>query len=286
MVHCGGYSILWGLVLEPLAHPKPGGVTRCKSHPDKDVYDFVMGVYPALKACMAACSGECRGFIGRGLNSYIKSVTRVSKTNIQLGSVLLLLPLCRALHDSSTPGDLFSNASKLVVACDSFESGKAYYDALSLLGASHLGRYEGAVPSVGSGEYPPGLVPALEASRWDHVHNELLSGYPLTAEAYKIMLDRIDDGIEEAILAAILELLASHGDTLIARKWGMSAYLKALREARYAKELSLRHGVRASLEYLDNLWRRRGWNPGAVLDIVGVASGIVYSVLIGELVEG
>lgn len=279
-----GAAVAMGLLLEPLAHPKPGAVTRCSRHPDKDIVSYAKSLYPALRACEASCRGDCRGFMARGFKAYRSLISRVAGTNLNLGSLLLLLPVCRASREEGVVGLLLKRASEEVVACDSRESGVEYYRLLEGLGVSHLGRYEGPLPSVGSGEYPTGLVPVLHHTRWDHVHREVLEGYPLTRTALKIILN---GGVgEESIIEAVLILLAEYGDTLIGRKYGWRAYKRAMHEARVALSIAQHSGLHLAVSWLDKLWRSRGWNPGSVLDIVALASGLAYAVELGVLVEG
>lgn len=279
-----GAAVAIGLLLEPLAHPKPGGVTRCKPHHDKDILLYAKSLYPVLSACSAACRGECRGFMARGLREYRRLLPRITRSNLNLGSLMLLLPICRAVRESDSVVGALSTAAVLVASCDSREAAVEYYEALSDLGVSHLGRYTGPLPSVGSGHYPEGLTQILIHTRWDHVHRELLEGYPLTHKAFRIILER---GLrEESITLAVLRLLSEHGDTLIGRKYGWRAYLKAMEEARLALAYSERAGVAEAAAWLDALWRGRGWNPGSTLDIVAVAAGLAYGVEMGLLIEG
>ncbi|MCE4618563.1 MAG: triphosphoribosyl-dephospho-CoA synthase [Desulfurococcales archaeon] len=279
-----GTAISLGLLFEPLAHPKPGAVTRCTSHRDKDIMIYAKTLYPVIRSCQIACTGECRSFMARGLREYAKLLQRITGTNPNLGSLLLLLPLCRASNSTGVVEDLLKEASELVVACDSRETAKAYYDLLSSLGVSHLGRYEGPLPSVGSNSYPTGLLPILEFTKWDHVHRELLNGYPITYEAYRMI--RNEGLSEESIIKTVLTLLSKYGDTLIGRKYGWRAYKRAIREAREALRYSEKLGIATAIAWLDRIWRERGWNPGAILDIVAVASGLSYAVELGLLVEG
>ncbi len=281
----GLHALAWGLVIEPLAHPKPGAVTRISSHGDKDVYSFAASGLAGLQACITAAHGGCAGFFARGLRVYLDVSRRLGvETNTQLGSIVLLLPLCRAY--SEKPGiasarQLAVEASRLVVQCTGREDAVAYYRALEELSPSHLGRYEGPVPGVGSGRYPHSLVSALRAASWDLVHGELLNSYPATLEAYETILSWGGPFSEESILAALLVVLARYGDTLIARKWGFAAYKRALYEARRAAAAHPGR-PRDALEWLDRLWRPRGWNPGAALDVVSAAAGLaVWSSLEG-----
>jgi len=266
-------ALAWGLVLEPLAHPKPGAVTRIAAHDDKNIYTFTASALAGLYACEAACTGPPDGFIARGLETYAGLLGGLGvETNAQLGSILLLLPLCRALTQAGTAEEAAALATTLVREHTGREDAAAYYRLLEELAPSHLGRYEGPVPSVGSGGRPESLVAALEAASWDLVHGELLNSYPATVEAYHVILGRGGPFNEDSLLAALLHVLAEHGDTLIARKWGLRAYKRALWEARAAA--LARPTPREALEELDELWRPRGWNPGAALDVVAAAAGL------------
>jgi len=273
----------WGLAVEPVVHPKPAAVTRLRAHPDKDVYAFVSSASAAAAACMEACRGRCEGFMARGLEAYLRGLQGLgASTNLQLGSVLLLLPLCRAAGVGRVPR-VFDEATRAVRECTGPRDAAAYYEVLERFRPAHLGRLEKApVPGVGEGR-PPGLVEVLRYARWDHVHRELLEGYPMARRAYRVIMDSGGPLREEAVLSAILDLLAGHGDTLIAAKWGWAAYKRALQEARLAMA---RGSPREALEWLDGEWRSRGWNPGSVLDIVAVALGVALAVSQGLLVEG
>ncbi|MCE4620643.1 MAG: triphosphoribosyl-dephospho-CoA synthase [Desulfurococcales archaeon] len=277
-------ALAMGALLEPLAHPKPGAVTRCLSHSDKDVFDFAESFHYVYSACQASAIGECKGFMARGIREYLPLAR--ARGNIQAGTLMLLLPLCRAVQETRQYPALLREASRLVIECDSPESARLYYRLLEEANVSHLGVYEGPVPGVGSGRYPGSLWEALWAARWDLVHRELLYGYPLVEEAVGVILGGLGAGWEEAILWALLRILARHGDTLIAHKYGWMAYKKALWEARLALRIASGEGVRRALEYLDGLWRPRGWSPGAALDIVAAATGVAYGLQAGVLVEG
>lgn len=120
---------------------------------------------------------------------------------------------------------------------------------------------------------PRSFVEALMAARWDLVHSELLSGYPVTLEALKTLRES-SGGLEDRALRALLSMLAWPGDTLIASKRGFAAMKRSILEARAALLLSGSWGVRRALEWLDSEWRDRGWNPGAVLDVLAAAIGL------------
>ena len=267
-----------GSRVEPLVEPKPGGVSRCRPHSDKGVLEFEVSSIALAVAAHETCikaSESCRSSIAYGFSVYrrLHSMT-LPRTNMYLGLLLLLLPLSATLGMRGFDGvhGLLNSAKSVVRHCTGPEEAREYYALLEYLHPSHLGTYKGAIPGVGSG-YPDSFIQVLEVARWDYTHRELLEGYPLSLEAYDIVR-RGFEGLEERVLNAILEMLARHGDTLIASKFGWAAYKKALSEARLAMSLSERVGVKRSLEWLDSLWRPRGWNPGSIYDIVAVGIGL------------
>lgn len=267
-----------GSRIEPLVEPKPGGVGRCMRHGDKSVFDFEVAstliAASAYESC-ASASRSCRSSIASGLRTYRRlHGLFLPRTNIYLGALLLILPLSAALglKEHNSIKEIADTARSTVLYCTGPEEAREYYRLLEHLGPSHLGRYKGPIPGVGEG-YPESFTSILEAAKWDHVHRELIEGYPLSLEAYRIIRET-SGGLEYRVLNAILELLAGYGDTLIASKYGWRAYKKALGEAKAAELLSARIGVRGALEWLDSLWRPRGWNPGSVYDIVTVGIGL------------
>ncbi len=283
-----------GSVVEAGLHPKPGAVTPCRSHEDKGFHDFALhGAALAgglLEACIASARASPDEAIAEGLEAYrgiMEAFARssmVEATNIGLGTALLMVPLAAAvprIGGCGSPAELAGEASRIALSSGP-RAARAYYRLLSTFRPSHLGRYQGPLPDAGGGDSMGfGLPEVLEAARWDHVHNELLRGYPLTLRAYHLM-ERITSGgrsLRDAALEALLVLLATTGDTLIAAKWGFRAYERALEEARVALALYKRGRVSLedALEWLDGLWRPRRWNPGAVLDILGAALGLIIA---------
>ncbi len=267
---CSMVSLLsLGLYYEPVLYPKPGGVTLFYRHSDKSVYDFIVNATLVESSLAEACRGRS---ISLGLATYRVLVERFGlKSNIALGSLMLHLPLSVSLGlgVASSIYDLVSEARRVVESTGE-DGAREYYRLLEYFKPSHLGVYYGIVPSIGSGYYPRSLIEALKASSWDIVHRELIEGYPITLEALNMLWD-YGDPLEVNALRVTLILLARHGDTLIASKFGYSAYKKAIVEARIALELIDKDGVYRAIEWLDNLWRPRGWNPGAILDIIATA---------------
>ncbi|MEB3851489.1 MAG: triphosphoribosyl-dephospho-CoA synthase [Desulfurococcales archaeon] len=274
-----------GAAVEAALHPKPGAVTPCASHPDKAAWDFMVHTAAIGEAAAAACRASLSGGdpLEAGLEAYARAIATLPLpgSNVGLGEALLLTPLAGALARAPLgagcePGPVALEASRIARSSGGGAAG-AYYALLQRLSPSHLGRYEGPVPGVGGGD-PDSMLDVLLAARWDHVHAELLEGYPRTLHTLSTLrrARRRGAGLGEAALEALLEGLAELGDTLILAKWGVRAYQKARAEAAWALTLH-RAGkltLHEALEALDRLWRPRRWNPGAMLDILAAALGL------------
>ena len=74
----------------------------------------------------------------------------------------------------------------------------------------------------------------------------------------------------------ILELLARYGDTLIARRHGWRAMLRAMSEAKITLVQAKGGSLAGAVRRLREEWRSRGWTPGAILDIVAAGLGLYY----------
>jgi triphosphoribosyl-dephospho-CoA synthetase len=294
---CHWYSSLLALgsVLEASLHPKPGAVTPCSGHEDKSFQDYIIHYIALSRALERACTSRRGDPLEAGLREYsvLLDLLPLPGSNVGLGEALLMIPLAAAASrlGAPEPGAIAYEASRLARASGP-GAARVYYDLLAKLAPGHLGRYEGPIPGVGDG-YPPDMLSVLEAARWDHVHGELLEGYPLTLET----LERIEEltaggtPLREALLEVLLNMLAAHGDTLIAARWGLRAYERARIEARVVLGMVRRGSltIDEALHYLDRLWRPRGWNPGATLDILAAAIGLYmlvkYSILAGPTRE-
>ena len=269
-------ALLAGPRIEPLLHPKPGAVTRCREHRDKNVLDFATAQTPLEIAAYTTCieaSTKCRGSIAKGLAAYNRlHALMTQRVNINLGTLLLILPLSAAHGFTGVrkTRKLAGLAADVVSDCSGVEETREYYKLLRRLSPSHLGSYKGPVESVWSEPKTP-FPQVLDAVSWDHVHREVLQGYPITLEMTNLMGSR--ESLEEGALYAMLHTLAAHGDTLVARKWGWRAYKVLLNEARWGLRMEAKWGLKRVLEILDRMWRPRGWNPGSVLDMLAIAIG-------------
>ena len=269
-------SLLSGPRIEPLLHPKPGAVTRHSSHKDKTVLDFAITQTPLEAAAYTTCieaSTRCRGSIARGLEAYNRMHEKTGvKANTSLGTLLLILPLSAAhgLTGTTSTRTLAVTARDIASECSGAEETREYYRILRRLAPRHLGHYKGPIESVWNEPNTP-FTRILESTSWDHVHREILQGYPITLSMARLIGER--ESLEEGALYAMLHTLAAHGDTLVARRWGWRAYKTLIHEARWALRMEPKWGLKTVLGELDRLWRPRGWSPGSVLDMLAVAIG-------------
>ncbi len=270
-----------GALIEPMIHPKPGAVTRLESHADKSLYDFMVHAIALSTAAHTACNTAYNGSgdpIASGFKAYRSALQKLGiKTNIGLGTALLLVPLAAALGDLGYPANpqrLAERASNLIIE-SSTDAVREYYDLLSMLSPSHLRQYHGPIPGVGKG-YPRSFRQLLEIARWDIVHDDVRSGYPRSLQAKSLYAKALHEygDIDEAGAHTLLYILSEYGDTLILAKYGIRAYLKALKEAKEA----IMHTSKPSqaVALLDSLWRPRNWNPGAALDILATGISLFY----------
>ena len=269
-------TLATGALIEPIVHPKPGAVTALVGHRDKSIIDYTLQTPALVAALYEACRRASGGFVAEGLRSYRLWLKRLGiRVNLSLGTVLMLLPLAAAARVAGMPN--FCMATHLLRERTSVEDSVEYYETLRYLAPSHLGKYRGPLPDVSSGVSPPGLWRVLEASSVDNVHWDMVSCYPLTRLALSVLDDMGLD--RDAILMALLTILAEAGDTLIMRKYGLRAFKTAIYEARLAVGIARRTGdIAGSVVFLDKLWRPRGWSPGSALDIVATAVSVhVYN---------
>ena len=263
-----------GAMVEPLIHPKPGGVTRKSGWRGMNIYTFAKAQAALHYALEAACLHGCReGCLAAAVRSYLSMLRRLGvRENANLGTLILMTPIA-CTGPAGDPEEHLRSAASCARGLGG-EDAVLYYKALEAFMPSHLGYYQGPLPAVGSGEYPRSFLEILRGARWDYVHSELLEGYPKTLEAYHYIANRGDS--EEEIALLLLSLLAKYGDTLIGRRHGWRAMLRAMAEARMALSVALRAGVADAIRWLRGEWSARGWTPGAVLDIVATALGVYY----------
>lgn len=285
---CRSRALLLALggLLEPLAHPKPGGVTRCWGQRNLTIWSFALSSPGVNASVLEACSRGCeQGCLASALYTYLELIEAAGVSeNTSLGTVMLLVPLACTIPEHPRDIDDHARRASRCVSMLGGEDARAYYNALERLYPSHLGSsYTGPLPPVGSGRYPSSFYEILLHTSWDLVHRELLGGYEASRWVARLIADR---GLsEETIVEAVLRVIAVWGDTLIARRNGLRAYLESRRDANHALALARRIGLSSAVNWIRRKWEERGWSPGAALDVVAAGIGL-YMLWFSPAVRG
>lgn len=241
---------------------KPGNITPAHDFADTTYVDMVRSGL-ALGRVFARERVRSRG-VGGLIADGVEATARVARANTNLGIVLLFAPLARA---SVTRGD----DEPLRAAVERTLAGLDVDDAAAAFAA-----IASAAPG-GLGEAPehdvraPARVSLREAmaaaAHRDTIASEYATGYAIVFDSG---LPLLDDGLRtrpstlDAIVSLHVGLLASHPDTLIARKAGDAAAQAVTRAARSVQ------GGTMSLADFDSSLRADGnrLNPGTTADLV------------------
>ena len=256
--------------------PKPGNVSPGRDFEDASYEDFLASAV----AIGAPLAGAAARPLGETIRLSVEATARWTRSNTNLGIVLLFAPLARAAIDlaSDQGPDLgvLQAAVRNVLAGSTVEDAREVYRAIRIAAPGGLGR--SAEQDVGSDPTATLLdVMRLAASR-DGIAREYASGFETTFDAGVPALDRARRaGLpwSDAIAETFLTLLAASPDTHIARRAGAGPAGEVSRVARAALDAG---GVRSedgrrALEELDRRLRGRGnlGNPGTTADLTAAA---------------
>ena len=273
--------------------PKPGNVS-----PDRDFADLT---YEDLLASAAAIGGPLAGAgerpLGTTIRLAVEATGRWTRSNTNLGMVLLLAPLARAavlsgkgvgtlfLADraqkkSPDPFSAIRDATRRVLAATTVDDAREVYAAIRLASPGGLGRVDeqdvADEPSVT-------LLDAMRlAAGRDGIANEYATGFAVTFEIGAPVLQRArSDGLgwSDAIVETFLTILASGPDSHIARRGGAALAADVSRRAHAAVAaggVRTEEGRRAIAE-TDRALRdpRHLANPGTTADLMAAAIFVV-----------
>ena len=195
----------------------------------------------------------------------MRATAAVTASNTNLGIVLLFAPLARAAVTRAGDESLRAALERVLAALDVDDAAAAF--AGDRRRRSPAGS---ATRSSTTSESRPRITlreaMAAAADR-DSIASEYASGYAIVFESgLPLLTDALRDGAStlDAIVSLHVGLLATHPDTLIARKAGADAARAVSQAAR-----AVRDGSR-TLEQLDADLRRDGHrlNPGTTADLV------------------
>ena len=299
-------------LLELSGWPKPGNVHRTADFPGTRFEHFEIGaasLYPSLKR---AAAGE-KAF-GLLLMDHVKLSYSLQKGgNTHLGTAMLLIPLAYAaggeeLASCPEARRLAREASQALKET-TWEDSLNYYQAIrTSMPASMLGKLkEDTVPDIMDPEAGAKLRDAgssvydiMEASSdYDMVADEQAHGFVRSLEVCNSYSSYLASGASpnSACVKVFLEVLASYGDTFMARKAGTGVQIRqkvkdglsrtSWVRAEASKILSLggpdtKEGLKM-LFSLDRKLRRRGLSPGSVADVT--AAGIFLALLSGAIIR-
>ena len=268
--------------------PKPGNVSPARQFEDLRYEDFLASA-AAIGAPLAAAGTRP---LGETVRLAIEATARWSRSNANLGIVLLLAPIARAAFStrySPKPSGERSTTDELreavhcVLDATTVDDAREVYAAIRLAAPGGLGRVTDQdvahAPTVT-------LVEAMRlASGRDAVAREYATGFEVTFGIGVPALARArGDGLgwNDAIVETFLTLLAAAPDTHIARRSGTAL---ALEVTRLAESTLAAGGVRTmagreAIARMDGALTdpRHAANPGTSADLTAAA---IFVVLLG-----
>jgi triphosphoribosyl-dephospho-CoA synthase len=256
--------------------PKPGNVSPGRPFKDMKYEDFA-----ASALAIAPVLGQAtQRPLGETIRDAIRATRRWTPANTNLGIVLLLSPLARALLSGTAP---LRVQLEEVLAETTVADATAAYAGIREAAAGGLGSVQGQdlaeTPTIS-------LVEAMKlAADRDSVASEYATTFAITFETgLPALRDARGLGLpwREAVVETYLTILAAHPDTLIARKLGREAAEDVSYRAAAIQRLG---GVRSdagrtALEQFDVELRdphnRR--NPGTTADLTCSAIFVALAV--------
>ena len=262
--------------------PKPGNVSPGRHFADLRYEDFLTSAI-AIGQPFARAGDQP---VGETIRQAIDATACWTKTNTNLGIVLLLAPLARAAvssggeeggsEDPPLRIGRLRDALRTVLSETTVDDAREVYAAIRRAAPGGLGR---AAEQDVAGEPDVTLLEAMRlAADRDAVAREYATGFEVTFDLGAPALEQARrDGLpwSEAVVETFLHLLAHAADTHIVRRTGLDA---AQRVSRLAREVLEAGGVRSpegrqALEAMDAALRdaRNSNNPGTTADLTAAA---------------
>ncbi|HZU37799.1 MAG TPA: triphosphoribosyl-dephospho-CoA synthase [Gemmataceae bacterium] len=256
---CAQLACIWEVTAR-----KPGNVHRGCDFEDVTLIDFLASA-AALGPVFDPAPGQR---VGRIILEAVRATRQVVATNTNLGIILLLAPLA-AVSESEA---LTTGVARVLHALD-VEDARLAYEAIRLAAPGGMGR----VSEQDVQEEPTETLRQVmtRAAERDLIARQYANGFREVLHDGVPALERGLQkaiGLENAIIACHLHLLAQHPDTLIARKRGREEAEAASRLARQVIENGWpeQEAGRKALAALDTWLRADGHarNPGTTADLV------------------
>src|SRR5580765_6450377 len=196
--------------------PKPGNVSPGRPFADLSYADFLA----SAAAIGAPLAGAGTRPVGATVRLAVEATARWTRSNSNLGLVLLLAPLARAALAESRDTDLRDGVRRVLEAT-TVDDAREVYAAIRLAAPGGLGRVE----QQDVADEP--TLPLVEAMRLaadrDLIAREYTTAFELTFLSGAPALERArGDALswDEAVVETFLSLLAAAPDTHIARRGG------------------------------------------------------------------
>jgi triphosphoribosyl-dephospho-CoA synthase len=267
--------------------PKPGNVSPGRHFSDLRYEDFLASAL-AIGEPMAQ-AGQQR--VGVTIRRSVEITAQWSRSNTNLGIVLLFAPLARAaaqlgsdpLIEGDSRGLTLQDVVQQVLAAATVDDAREVYAAIRIARPGGLGRAERQDVSA---EPTMTLVDVMRlAADRDTIASEYASGFEITFGTAVPALERArHDGLpwDDAIVETFLTLLAAVPDTHIARRSGKDlATDVTARAQRVLAEGGVRSEAgRRAIDDMDRALRddRNSGNPGTTADLTAAA---IFVLLLG-----
>jgi triphosphoribosyl-dephospho-CoA synthase len=243
---------------------KPGNVHRLVDFDDLSYLDFLTSA--AAVAPVLAAAPDHR--VGHTVLEGVRRTRQVTRTNSNLGILLLLAPLAKATAEPDLRTGLMAVLDDLDV-----EDSRLVYEAIRLAKPGGLGQVaEQDIKDKPT--LPLRTIMALAADR-DLIARQYANGFrEVFEEGAPAILEGMKrtGSMEEAILYAHLCLMARYPDTLIARKCGAVEAMESALRTRAVLDKDWPHTPegRDALADLDAWLRAEGRrrNPGTTADLI------------------
>jgi len=246
---------------------KPGNVHRFADLDGLHFVDFLLSATAIVEPLDRARDLG----VGRAVHDAIEATRRVVSTNTNLGIVLLLAPLAAV-----PAGEDLAVGVEKILAETTLEDARLVYRAIRLAQPGGLGE----VADQDVEKHPTVALRAamiLAAGR-DSIARQYANGFrEVLGEALPDLRRSLQSGrpLETAIIAAYLNLLAHHPDSLIARKFGQAAASEVSRHAWELLRAGWPDGEEGRRHFVEfDAWLRQPnhrLNPGTTADLVTAA---------------
>jgi triphosphoribosyl-dephospho-CoA synthase len=192
--------------------PKVGNVHRGADFEDLTFTDFLasaVAIGPVMEEAQTAG-------VGRTVLDAVEATRQIAGTNVNLGIALLLAPLAAVPRDTLLKAGVAAVLSNLTP-----DDSRLVYEAIRLAQPGGLGTAE---KMDVRGAHPALLVDAMAAARQrDLIARQYVENFSLVLDELAPALVQCRQRgwpLTDAIIRCHVELIARHGDSLIARKCG------------------------------------------------------------------